>query len=87
MPALPLPRISWIIVVLLLAAGSAHGQPGEPKKPRVDLYGDPLPAGAVARPGTLRFRNVDSFYLTGEVSLAWTPDGRFLVSGGGRAVV
>jgi RNA polymerase sigma factor (sigma-70 family) len=42
-----------------------------------DLYGDPLPAGAVARLGTVRFRNPDSCD-----SLDFTSDGRFVVSGG-----
>src|SRR6516225_12211195 len=89
MAAPSLVRISWIVVgSLLLAAGPVRGQPAEPKKPLVDLYGDPLPAGAIARLGTLRLRNVDDFYLRDQPSLAWTPDGRFLVSGGGgRAVV
>jgi WD40 repeat protein len=89
MAARSLARISWIGVgALLLAAGPVRGQPGEPRKPLVDRYGDPLPAGAIARLGTLRLRNVDDFYLRDQPSLAWTPDGRFLVSGGGgRAVV
>src|SRR5207249_1513684 len=53
------------------------------------LYGDPLPAGAIARLGTLRFRNAEGFYLMpGHSSVAWTPDGRFIVSGGaGPAVI
>jgi WD40 repeat protein len=89
MAAPALVRIFWIVAgSLLLAAGPARGQPGEPRKPLVDRYGDPLPAGAIARLGTPRFRNVDDFYLRSQPSLAWTPDGRFVVSGGGgRAVV
>jgi WD40 repeat protein len=81
-------RISWIVVgSLLLAGGHVRGQPGEPNKPRVDLYGDPLPAGAIARLGTLRFRSADGFYMMGRSSLEWTPDGRFLVSGGARSAI
>jgi WD40 repeat protein len=44
---------------------------------QVDCHGDPLPPGASARLGTLRFRSSDGFQ-----SLAYTPDGRYLVSGG-----
>jgi WD40 repeat protein len=50
------------------------------KQARTDLHGDPLPPGALARLGTVRFRCYDSFAK----SLVFTPDGKGLITAGGR---
>jgi WD40 repeat protein len=57
---------------------------GEEKgKARVDLFGDPLPEGALARLGTLRLRQEAPIR-----ALAFTPDGKSLITGGfGRGLV
>jgi RNA polymerase sigma factor (sigma-70 family) len=56
------------------AEPAAVVQPGE--KARVDRFGDPLPAGAVARLGTMHWNH------PGALCVACSPDGRTVVSGG-----
>ncbi len=48
------------------------------EKPATDSYGDPLPAGAVRRFGTLRLRQPSAHYLQ------FTPDGKTLFAGSGH---
>jgi WD40 repeat protein len=63
-----------IIVALWIMTGPLNGQ--ERRLSAVDHYGDPLPEGAVARLGTLRFVHVG--HLT---SVALSPDGKVVASG------
>jgi RNA polymerase sigma factor (sigma-70 family) len=53
---------------------------------RVDLHGDPLPSAAVARIGTIRFVPDTSRGLPLASTMAYTPDGKYLVCRTGEAV-
>jgi RNA polymerase sigma factor (sigma-70 family) len=66
------------------AASSASASPApadERSRARVDLFGDPLPEGAVARIGTTRFRHGGYIY-----SLAITADGNRVLSYGSDSI-
>jgi WD40 repeat protein len=68
------PRRFLVVVLALLCAGPrAGGQPAP-----VDRYGEPLPAGAVARLGTVRFRQQYGY----DRHIAFVPGGRALLSTG-----
>src|SRR5689334_11391241 len=69
----PLMSTSTLLALALLAPAAA------PPGPNGDLYGDPLPAGALARLGSLRLRSADPLNC-----IAFAPDGKTLVSGGSR---
>ena len=56
------------------ASASADEPAPQAKQPRVDLYGDPLPPGAVARLGTARMRQDDV------EAMGLSPDGRVLIT-------
>jgi WD40 repeat protein len=58
------------------AHSAAPTELGEKGPTRTDRYGDPLPRGAVMRLGTLRFCQPNPCIL------AFSPDGKFLASGG-----
>src|SRR5207249_2494073 len=77
-------RVLAAIAIVFAINGSARSEPPAPEKPkpvaaakpvRTDLYGDPLPQGAIARMGTVRFRHEDSVN-----SVAFSPDGKTLAS-------
>jgi WD40 repeat protein len=68
-----MPRV-WILLTCTLFLGlTAAG--GQAQAPARDGYGDPLPPGAVARLGTVRFR-----HDTPIVFAAFLPDGKRVVS-------
>jgi WD40 repeat protein len=69
-----------LVLVLLTATGAAQGE--DAKRPRTDLYGDPLPPGAVMRLGTIRLRHRHA-------QIAFSKDGKQLIScdDGGKVLV
>ncbi len=62
------------------AEKTAPKQAADEERPRTDAFGDPLPPGAVARLGTIRFRHDESRLWQFAVS----PDGRTLATAAGR---
>lgn len=63
------------------AEEAAPKQASSEDRPRTDAFGDPLPPGAVARLGTVRFRHEDGIF-----QLAVSPDGRTVAAAAGKSV-
>src|SRR5215468_5607291 len=67
-----------VLLIGLFATGAAvPPATTAPPAARTDLLGDPLPDGALARVGTLRFRHFATI-----VSVAYAPDGKSVATGG-----
>jgi WD40 repeat protein len=70
-----------LVVFLVVPAAWAQAEPPGEKGPGRDLYGDPLPPGALARLGTVRFRHAGSIH-----GVAFAPDGKTVASVGSDGI-
>src|SRR5580765_6711204 len=68
-----IPRLASILFAGILFVANVHAQP--PAKPRTDSLGDPLPPGAIARLGTLRFKHDPGRYAIIRTAI-FSPDGK-----------
>src|SRR5260370_42592953 len=76
-----MPRPTNFVNTIVLAVVSALPLLGAAPAPidlkPTDRYGDPLPVGAIARLGTLRFRHAGQV-----VAVVYSPDGKLLATAG-----
>jgi WD40 repeat protein len=77
--SLRLRALAVAVPLVLLGAGLAVAEPPPGDRPRTDLYGDPLPDGAVARLGTAHWR-----YSAAVRGLVFSPDGKTIAAVSGR---
>src|SRR6516165_7651395 len=79
-------RMLWLLLAIAVSWSNtaAEGPPAETKqvppadvRPRVDSFGDLLPTGAMARLGTVRFRQGNTIH-----AVAISPDGKTIASAG-----
>lgn len=74
-------RLHPAAAIVLISAAPLLAADGEQTtaapKPRLDLYGDPIPAGANARLGTVRFRHVGSGW---DMGVGFAAGGESLIS-------
>ena len=68
--------------VLAAMALTVLGHNSAPAQTKADENGDPLPAGAIARMGTLRWRHADAVNY-----VAYTPDGKMVLTAGQDNVI
>jgi WD40 repeat protein len=75
---MPKLRLCWLLVLVAVPGAFAAAPPAG----RRDLYGDPLPAGAVARMGTARWNPG----VRGVRCMAFVPGGKLLATTGGSTL-
>jgi WD40 repeat protein len=68
--------LTLLIGLSILYGGAAAEPPEDKPSRRTDRYGDPLPDGAIARCGTIRWRHADGFFV------AYGHDGKTMLSVG-----